>query len=171
MQALQFAIGNGIRRNTRQKLTSSLQLRNGFAIAVGVIGRDSLVNHVVVSVAVASSLAVYGQVVEHLMLGLLLGVKHLLHSQDLVDEQPVGLRNLRKQLLELLNLLLCGSQLFRDNTDVLAGGEVLGRLGLAGSWCLAANVVEIVFAVDAEVRMLEFQNLLLLDDQFESGAQ
>lgn len=105
------------------------------------------------------------------MLGLLLGVKHLLHSQDLVDEQPVGLRNLRKQLLELLNLLLCGSQLFRDNADVLTCGEVLGRLGLAGSRCLAANVVEIVFAVDTEVRMLEFQNLLLLDDQSRSGAQ
>lgn len=105
------------------------------------------------------------------MLGLLLGVEHLLHSQDFINKQPVGLRNLGKQLLQLLNLLLGGSQLFRDDADMLAGGEIFRRLRLARSGCLAANVVEVVFAVNAEIRVLEFEDLFLLEKLSQSEAQ
>lgn len=97
--------------------------------------------------------------IQHLVLSLLLGINHFLQSHDLIDEQAVGLRNLSEELLQLLNLLLRGSQLFRNHTDVLTGGEVFGNLWLPRGWCLTSDVVQSILTVSPKVGMFELENL------------
>ncbi len=61
--------------------------------------------------------------------------------------------------MQLLNLLLGGGELFGNDADMLARREILGRLRFPRSRRFAANIVEIVFAIDAEVWVLEFEDL------------
>lgn len=95
------------------------------------------------------------EVVEHLVLRLLLGIQHFLQGEDLVDEEPVSLRNVGKQLLQLLHLLLCGRQLLGDDADMLARREVLCDLRLPRGRRFSADVVQVIFAIDAKVGMFE----------------
>lgn len=89
------------------------------------------------------------------MLGLLLSVQHLLKRQHLIDEQSVCLRDLGEQFLELLHLLLCCRELFGQDTNVVACGEIFRSLSSSGCGRFPANIVEIIFAPDSEVGMLE----------------
>lgn len=75
------------------------------------------------------------------MLGLLLGIKHLVELKDLIDQDFVGLGYFAEQFLELLDLLLRCRQLFRDNADVMIRSEVLIDLLLSRRRCLASDIV------------------------------
>lgn len=69
------------------------------------------------------------------------------------------MRGVSKEFLQLLDLLLGSSELLGDDADMLACGEVLGRLCLSGRWRFAADIVKVVLAVYPEVGVLEFENL------------
>lgn len=110
VQALKFAISNSIGSDAGEQFSGSAQLRYAF---VGATTRDGAIRgSALIRQGIAATAVVDGQIVEHFVLGLLLRVKHLLHGQNLVDQQSVGLRNFSKELLELLDLLLSGGQLF-----------------------------------------------------------
>lgn len=72
--------------------------------------------------------------------------------------------NFGKELLQLLDLLLRGGELFGNDTDVLARGKVFGLLCLSGSRGFATNIIEIVFAIYAKVRVLKFEYLRQLSE-------
>ena len=97
--------------------------------------------------------------VEHFKLSLFLSIYHLLQGHDFIDQQAVGLRHLGKQFLELLDLLLGGRQLLRNDTDVLAGGKIFGDLWFPRSRSLPSDIIQLILTIGAEVRMFELEYL------------
>lgn len=156
METLELPVSDGVGGNTGKQLACSAQLgRRLIAIRL----RDGSVRgHRAVHQGRAAA-GVDAEVVEHLVLGSFLGVDHFLQGQYFIDEQSVSLRDLSKELLELLDLLLGGSKLLGNDANVLARGEVLGWLRFSRSGGLATDIIQVIFAVYSEVRVLEFENL------------
>lgn len=160
IQALQLTVLECVGGYTGEELTGSTQLRNSLISFGGSSIRvHRLIQNAAALVLVLVIVVIRVEIVEHLMLSLFLGINDLLQGDNFVDEKLVGLRDFGIQLLELLNLLLRGIQLIRNRAHMQACSIILGRLRFPRSRGFAANVVEVIFAVDSKVRMLEFQNL------------
>ena len=55
-------------------------------------------------------------------------------------------------------LLRC-CQLFRNDTDMMIGCEIIGSLWFPRGGSLAPNIIQVVLAIHSEERMLEFKDL------------
>ena len=153
LKTFQLPVGNLIRCHARQKLASPSQFRCRVITTIQRRCADVKVHALLMTVAGRC------QVVEHFVLGLLLRIEHLLQRQDFVDEKSVCLGNFGEQFLELLHLLLCGSELFSHDTDVMTGREILCGLCSPRGGSLSTNVIKIIFTAHSEIGMLEFESL------------
>jgi hypothetical protein len=161
LKAFELTVGHGIGVDAGEQFARPAQLR-AWLICVGrlPIGCHGLAQDWRRGRRGCGGLTVIGcEVVDDLVGCLLLSIENFLQGQDLIDQNLVRLRNFAVKLLQLLDLLLGRRKLFGDDADVVVGGEIVGRLRLPRGRSLSPDVIQVIFTVDSEVRVLEFQDI------------